>query len=388
MDSIDLLRGLVMVLMALDHVRDFVAPSVPPEQAPEMGLSWFMTRWVTHFCAPVFVFLAGVSAWLYGSRGRSRGQLSRFLLTRGLWLLLLEVTWVSASRTFTSFPSTVIILQVIFAIGASMILLSGLVWMPRGTILLLGVAILVAHNLMDGTAIDLRAQAGIAPQDYRTGDVLYSLLRSGLGYTTLGGYGVVFQYPILPWAALLFLGYSFGPRIGDPDTRARSCTRLGFAMVTGFVVLRLVGMYGDTRWFQVTGDFAQTFISFLNTQKYPPSLQYSLMTIGPALLLLGWLSRRPTLRGTGWLVTFGRVPLFYYLLHLPLANAAGAIWFQLAYGLDRWVFALSNPMPPEYEPLLLPVYAIWIAVIAILYPVCARYARFRRTARGWWWSYL
>lgn len=390
LDPLDWLRGLVMALMALDHVRDYVGPTaMSPELLPDVSLAWFMTRWITHFCAPVFVFLAGTSAWLYGSRGRSTAQLSRFLLTRGLWLIFLEITLISCAWTFSGPISSVILLQVIFAIGASMTLLAGLVWLPRRAIAVIGVAILLGHNLMDATSIDARV-ASLDFRQFATGtDLVYAVLRRGMTLTGFGNQSIFVVYPILPWAAIMLLGFSFGPVIQDPARRARACIRVGLTMTAGFVVLRVIGVYGDPRHFHMDGGAVRSLVSFLNTTKYPPSLEYTLMTLGPALLLLGLLFQRPTPRGSSWLVTLGRVPFFFYLLHIPLANAAGALWFQLTSNVDRWHLALlSGPPPDPYEPRLLPVYAIWFLIIVLLYPACAAYARFRRTARGWWWSYL
>ncbi|HEX5633773.1 MAG TPA: heparan-alpha-glucosaminide N-acetyltransferase domain-containing protein [Gemmatimonadales bacterium] len=369
--SVDVLRGLVMVVMVLDHVRDYLTDVRfdPLDLARTSGPLYF-TRWITHFCAPTFVLLAGMSAWMAGRR-RTRPQLAWFLATRGLWLVLLEVTVVSFGWYFNVRFEHGAILQVIWAIGVAMIALSALVFLPRPVIAALAVAAIAGHNLLDG-----------ASPAWLTADEWRLLHVPG----TLTGAHVLVMYPLIPWVAVLALGYVLGGLLDLPDQRRRrALLGAGAAAIGAFVVLRAVNGYGDpVAWSEASG---RTLLAFLNTTKYPPSLAYLLMTLGPGLVLLAAFERArgPAARV---LLTFGRVPLFFYVAHLYLVHAFALAAF-VAVGLP-WSGAarLFIDYPETYGFGLGVVYAAWALAIALLYPCCRWFGERKRAGRGWWWSYL
>jgi uncharacterized membrane protein len=371
--SIDALRGLVIVLMALDHVRDyFSAARFDPLDLTQTSVALFLTRWITHFCAPTFVLLAGVSAHLISMRC-TRGELTRFLATRGAWLVILEVTVVNAAWNFNLTYQHGVFLQVIWAIGVSMIVLAVLIHLPRPLIALFAIAMIAGHNLLDG----------VTPESFGEFAWLWSVLHVQSPIPV----GFV-SYPLIPWIAVMALGYVLGAVYEfDPARRRALLVRLGAGAFALFVVLRLANAYGDPQPWSVQASAAYTFLSFLNVEKYPPSLLYLLLTLGAGLLVLaafdnarGALSRV--------LSTFGRVPLFFYVAHLALAHlaaglvalAAGQGWGMLT---DAFVFA------PEGWGFGLPVvYLAWLFVLATLYPACRWYAEVRQRRTDWWLSYL
>lgn len=384
--AIDLLRGAVMVLMALDHTRDFFTEAkYDPLDLSRTSPAMFLTRWVTHFCAPVFVFLAGAGAYLYGAAGRSRGQLAFFLVTRGLWLVVLEFTLVHLGW-FLTLEYTWVVAQVIWAIGWSMVLLAGLALLPAWGVALVGAVIVAGHNAFDS----------LQPLDRgATGWLLYGQLR--LGFLTHGpgdGPGPWFfvAYPILPWLGVMALGYGFGAfwQAGGPNRRARVAA-LGAAVTLLFVALRLANVYGDPQGWWLYPQPWRTALSFLDCLKYPPSLLYVLMTLGPALLALAAFDR-PAGRAAGVLVTFGRVPLFFYLLHVPLIHLAAVAVAEMQYRDFR--FLLTHPLlgrewfPWNYGFGLPVVYAVTAGVVACLYPLCRWYEGVKRRSRSAWLSYL
>ena len=375
-----------MVLMALDHVRDYFGDI---RQAPEALATTtpllFATRWVTHFCAPAFVLLAGVAAWLYGAR-RSKGALSRFLLARGLWLVVLELTLVYYAWTM-SFELGFVFLQVIAAIGCAMIVLAGALHLPAGLRLALAVALVAGHHLLEGTGF---ASSGAA------GQVLYGAFQM----VTVGDAPrLLVIYPLLPWTGVLLLGYALGPLFArERGRRRRALAALGAAATLLFVVLRLAGGYGDPaplpeqlRALEEAGrsSAALQVVAFLNCAKYPPSLQYLLMTLGPALLFLAWVDRSPGPLGRA-LAVYGRVPLFYYVLHLFAIHlgARTLYWIQHGEFLSPMLAALRGGFPPWFGNGLGTVYAAWAAVVLALYPVCRWYAGVKRRGRSAVWSYL
>ena len=316
--SIDILRGLVMVLMALDHVRDFFsAAHFDPLDLSQTTAPLFLTRWITHFCAPIFILLAGVSAYLTG-RSCSRAELSRFLLTRGLWLVVLEVTLMSLVWTFNLRYDHGLFLQVIWALGVSMIVLAALVYLPAGEIAAYSVLIIFGHNLLDG--FDSRTFGSWAP--------LWSLLHVSEPVPH-----AFVAYPLVPWIAVMSLGYCLGSLFElERERRKQWFVCLGAASLTLFVLLRTTNIYGDPADWSLQNTTVRTLLSFVDVQKYPPSLQYLLLTLGAAFLLLAALeSARGTL--SGMLRTFGRVPLFFYVLHIALAHlAAGIIALAMGFG--------------------------------------------------------
>ena len=375
LDHVDLLRGLVMVIMVLDHVRAFFTNAhFDPTDLTRTDLALFGTRWITHFCAPVFVFLAGASAWIAGTR-RIRGELSRFLLTRGLWLVFLEFTVITFGWYFTTELAIGAVAQVIWAIGASMVVLAALVHLPRLAVAGFGAALVLGHNLFDGLAPD---QFGVlAP--------LWSVLHVP---SHLEVPRVFMHYPLVPWVGVMALGFAAGPYIFAQDARAgRRLALAGVALTVAFILLRGLDGYGDHAHRAHEGGAALLLMSFLNTTKYPPSLLYLLMTIGPALVALAAFRRA---RGplANVFVTFGRVPFLFYVAHLylvhTLAVAAGVVQGFPASAIRT----VSIRLPADYGFGLPVVYAVWLGVVAVLYPICRRYAEVKARSRAWWLSYL
>jgi uncharacterized membrane protein len=375
LDHVDLLRGLVMVLMVLDHVRDyFTAVRFDPTDLTRTDLALFATRWITHYCAPVFVFLAGASAWMAGRR-RTRGELARFLVSRGLWLILVEVTVISfgwyLSTTWTYGARA----QVIWAIGASMVVLAGLVYLPRAAVAGVGLALVVDHNLLDG----------IPPEAFGTFAPLWHALHVP---GPLGIMPVYVTYPVLSWIGVMALGYAAAPAVFSRQANApRRLAWAGALLVIAFVALRTLNGYGDPSPRLEQGSPALLAMSFVNVTKYPPSLLFVLMTLGPALIVLSLLHRA---RGpvADMFVTFGRVPFLFYVAHLYLVHAL-AVVAGMAQGFPgssiRTVYRL---LPAGYGFGLPVVYLVWLGVVAALYPVCRRYAALKARSRAWWLSYL
>jgi uncharacterized membrane protein len=369
-----------MVLMALDHTRDFFSNAhVRPTDLGHTTAALFLTRWVTHFCAPIFVFLAGTGAFLYGARGRSRGQLAWFLLTRGLWLVLLEFTLMRLGWSF-NFSFDRLFAQVIWAIGASMVALAGLVLLPALAVAGAGLVLVVGHNALDAIPVD----------ELPGPDWLWVVLRAG-DRLELGPLYVHVAYPVLPWLGVMALGYGFGAVwLLDRPRRRRSLVGCGLAFVFLFVVLRAADRYGDPQPWTPQATALWTMFSFVNCTKYPPSLLFVLMTLGPALLALAWFDREPGPVGRA-LVTFGRVPLFYYLLHIPLIHGLAVALSWVRYGTaDFWFRAPFGPraFPPDYGYDLPVVYLLWAAVVLLLYPVCRWFAAVKRRHPEGWLSYL
>jgi uncharacterized membrane protein len=374
-DHVDLLRGLVMVIMVLDHVRAyFTGAHFDPTDLTRTTPALFATRWITHYCAPTFVFLAGASAWIAGTR-RTRGELARFLLSRGVWLVFLELTVITFAWYFTTAWSLGAVAQVIWAIGLSMVALAGLIYLPRAAIATIALTMILGHNLLDA----------VTPERFGALAPLWRLLHvSG----PLGIVPILGLYPLVPWIGVMAIGYLAGPVVFSPNPRdARRLLQAGAVLVAGFVVLRWLDVYGDPHPRFLHGGTALTAMSFLNLTKYPPSLLYLLMTLGPALLALAWLRRA---RGpvAEVLVTFGRVPFLFYVAHLYLVHAlavgAGVLQGFPASAM-RTVFLR---LPPEYGFGLPVVYLVWLGVVAALYPLCRRYAALKARSRAWWLSYL
>jgi uncharacterized membrane protein len=375
LDHVDLLRGLVMVIMVLDHVRAyFTEVRFDPTDLTQTNAALFATRWITHYCAPVFIFLAGASAWIAGTR-RTPGGLSRFLLSRGAWLVFLELTVVSFGWYFTTDLAMGLLAQVIWVIGASMIVLAGLIHLPRAAVAVFGLALVLGHNLFDGVA---PAQLGaFAP--------LWRVLHVAGPLEVLP---VFLLYPLVPWVGVMGLGYAAGPLVFAQDrTAGRRLALAGLAITAAFVALRALDVYGEPSPRLHEGGAALLVMSFLNLTKYPPSLLYILMTIGPALVALA-LFRRASGRLAGVLVTFGRVPFLFYVTHLylvhTLAVAAGALQGYPP-GAMRDLFLR---MPEGYGFGLPVVYAVWLAVVALLYPLCRHWAALKARSRAWYLSYL
>jgi uncharacterized membrane protein len=366
--SIDVLRGLVMALMALDHTRDFFsAGGFNPRDVGEPAL--FLTRWVTHFCAPTFVLLAGLSAFLYG-RGRSVALTSCFLFIRGLWLILIEFTLVRLGWSF-DLGSHEFTAGVIWAIGASMVALAVLIWLPRWAIAGVALVMIASHNLLDGIRAEELGQGAAA--------VWHVLHQPGVLH--LGdGMRVFVLYPLIPWIGVMTLGYTLGPVMQlKPDARQRLLLALGAGLTVGFVLLRAANLYGDPAPWTGQTTWSATFLSFLNCEKYPPSLLYLMMTLGPALMLLA-VFEHASGRLADVLATFGQVPFFYYVVHIYVIHG-----LAVAIGFAMTGVLAGNP---TVGLGLLEIYVIWLLVLVLLYSPCRWFAGLKMRGTGWWWSYL
>jgi uncharacterized membrane protein len=373
--SVDLVRGLVMILMALDHTRDYFSNlRFQPEDLSQATPFLFFTRWITHFCAPTFFLLAGVGVSLSMSRGKARREMSWFLVTRGLWLVVLELTITHAGWQFSmDFPQ---FLLVIWALGWSMVILAGLIYLPKTAILAISLVTIAGHNLLDG--INAESLGAFAP-------VWHLLHVPGL---VIQDPFVFVGYPLIPWFAVMSLGFVLGDVFKwEPERRRRFLIRSGIAVTAAFVVLRLINGYGDPRPWSGQRSIALTIASFGNASKYPPSLIYLLMTIGPTLVALAFLERA---RGTVSRVisVYGRVPMFYYILHLFLIHTL-AYGFALWQGGDGSFLSLDvESFPAWYGTNLAGVYLAWLVVIALLYVPCRWYAALKARRKDWWLGYI
>ncbi|HEX5870726.1 MAG TPA: heparan-alpha-glucosaminide N-acetyltransferase domain-containing protein, partial [Longimicrobium sp.] len=388
-DSVDLLRGAVMVLMLLDHTREYVhrdGLAFDPTDLSRTTVLLFLTRWVTHFCAPAFVFLAGTGVALQLLRGKSKREISRFLLTRGAWLIFLEFTLVRFVVTFdldyAAFPG---MLQVIWAIGVGMMVLAALIHLRTRWIAMIGIAIVALHNLTDGLNVALAP--GATPS---AGEALWMVLHQP-GFVPVLGVRLLVLYPVLPWIGVLLCGYCLGHVYGwDAERRRRFLVRLGLGMVAAFIVLRLPNLYGNPSDWSAQKNAAFTVLSFINTNKYPPSLLFVLMTLGPALLVLAWVegARRGPLGRA--LVTFGRVPLFFYVLQWVMAHGMGLLLSLAAGKPTSHFFGMPGFTPPEAGAgfSLGVAYLCWLAGVALLYPLCRWFAAVKQRRDDWWLSYL
>jgi len=382
-DSVDLLRGLVMILMALDHTRDFIGnvAATPTNLAATTG-ALFMTRWITHFCAPTFSLLTGVGAYLM-LRRRTTRELSWFLLTRGVWLIVLEVT---VARFFWQFNLDyhVTFLTVLWALGWSMIVLSALVYLPANVVAAIAIALIALHNLTDGIA---------QPTSEGLRLLMTVLHRPGPLFARPGTI-VFIGYPLVPWIAIMALGYSLGQVYSWPAERRRAfLLRTGLAMVAVFVALRVANIYGDPRPWSTQKTALFTVLSFINVTKTPPSLLFVLITVGPALLFLRW-SDASTPRFLRPALTIGRVPMLYFLAHVLVIHLIATVAAIARYGsaaiatqsptLDKYPMT----QPPDWPASLPVVYATWVLALLILFPLCRWYARYKATHSSPWLSYL
>jgi uncharacterized membrane protein len=374
--AIDVLRGIVVVLMAIDHVRVF---SAIPAGGPEPGV--FFTRWITHFVAPVFVFLAGTAAFLHGRRIEKRA-LAKFLATRGLLLVLLELTVIRFSWTFNFDYGTYMLAGVIWVIGWSMVALAGLVFLPTKVTAAIGIGIIVGHHVL--------ALLGPLQQTW-LGRLLYFGGDIELG---AGGPSLVILYTLIPWVGVMAAGYAFGALYNlDAERRRRILYRLGGAAVVLFLVLRATGVYGDPNSWSPSSDGVWPSVrSFLNTAKYPASLLFLLMTLGPALLLLPSLERAKN-RVTDTLEVFGRVPMFYYLLHIPLIHLLACVVSLIRTGsVSPWLFGNHPMWPPEapegYRWSLALLYLVTAVAVGLLYFACRWYARVKATSPRPWMKFI
>ncbi len=388
-ESIDALRGLIMVIMALDHVRDFVhraAMSQSPTNLATTTPLLFLTRWITHVCAPVFMFTAGLGAYLWWKRNHTRTQLSTFLVTRGLWLILLELTVMRLAYDFNVGTSDPVLLLVFWALGACMIVLAALAWLPETALAVLAVAAIALHNLLDP----------VNARDFGDHAMWWNIVHQ-VGAFKLGPAFVIVGYPLIPWVAVMALGFTAGKLFTlEPERRQQLLVRAGLALTVTFIVARAINRYGDPAHWSTQSSAALTVLSFLNTTKYPPSLVFLCMTLGPALLALAWFDRRqPT--ATNPLVVLGRAPLFYFVAHFMLAHLVVAALAFVKYGSAATAFIFTpvpsmggdrKLYPPDFGDDLWVVYLVWIAIVVALYPACRWWANAKATNRNWWWRYL
>jgi len=369
-----------MIVMALDHVRDFfhrAAMSASPTDLRVTTPLVFLTRWVTHVCAPVFMLTAGLGAYFYLNGNRTRTQLSWFLVTRGVWLIVLELTVMQLAYNFDVSARHPVFLLVLWVLGACMVLLAGLVWMPIAWLAVISSATIVLHHLLDGVRV-------------------WSLVHQ-VSVFQVAGRTVIAPYTLVPWVAVMALGFCLGPIFRRPDEqRRRVLLGIGAGMTSAFVIVRAIDGYGDPSPWTTQVSAVYTGLSFLNTTKYPPSLLFLLMTLGPALLVLAWLDRRGLSRSNP-LIVFGRVPLFYFVLHFFAAHALAVLLAVISHGSAAWGF-MFQPVPSMGGPAkafpqgfgyeLWVVYAVWIAIVAGLYPLCRWFAQLKERRRDWWLSYL
>lgn len=375
-----------MIIMALDHLRDFIHADAflfSPENLARTTPILFFTRWITHFCAPVFMFSAGMSAFLVYRRLGDKAALSRYLWKRGLWLIVLELIAVRLAFSF-SLTEGLVVLEVLWALGWSMIILGLLARLPIRILAIVSVAVIVLHNALDPVQ----------------GALLQSL---GWIWNVLHQPGVIpptapvflLAYPLIPWFAVMSAGFCFGSvMVEEPEVRRQWMVRIGAAATMAFLVLRLVNIYGNPAPWSSQASTAMTVVSFLNVLKYPPSLDFLLMTLGPALLVLSVLDRMQ-FRPLNPLLVFGRVPLFYFLLHLYLIHGLAVVLAILRYGSGAFLFhplpSMGGPAslyPQGYGYSLGVVYLVWIGLVVALYPVCVWYWRLKSTRKSWWLRYL
>ncbi len=384
-ESIDLLRGLVMIIMALDHTRDFFHSQALVDDPLNLNTTspvLFFTRWITHYCAPIFVFLSGTSAYLQSVR-KTKKELSLFLIKRGLWLIAVELFIIGFLFSFDIFY-TIFGLQVIWAIGISMMLLGLLIWLPFRLLLTFGLILVLGHNLLD-----FYEKAN--PQNY---SVWYNLLHHFGIHTLWGKHQLLILYPFLPWTGLMILGYCLGKlvRIPNEQYRKRVLTIMGFSIILFFIVMRWINVYGDPVPWSVQKNPFYTFLSFINVNKYPPSVFYMCVTIGPALLFIAWWGNFQN-TFSRVVSVYGRVPLFYYILHFFWIHFLSTVVFFLR----GHSFAEGIAQPQGFANFMISgegfslgiVYLIWIFIVATLYPLCKWYDTYKTNHKEkWWLSYL
>jgi len=373
-----------MVLMALDHVRDFFGDAAAsPTNLATACAGLFMTRWITNFCAPVFFLLTGTGAYLALKR-RSVGGLSRFLLTRGLWLIFVEVVILRCLGWQFNFDYQVTMLTVLWALGWSMIVLAALVHLPARVVGTIGALVIVTHNLLD--PMPATALGALSP--------LWTVLHSPGVLYARGSHTIFVAYPLIPWIGVTAVGYALGTVFDwEPERRRAMLLRAGASLTVAFLALRALNVYGDPGPWRAQKSALFTMLSFINTNKYPPSLIFLLMTLGPALLFLRAVDQRtPTMLRPALII--GKVPMFYYALHVVLIHLIAVLACLLRYGEVHWMFESPTvdrfpiTQPPGW-PLALPaVYVIWATVVVLLYPLCRWFAAVRQRRRDWWLSYL
>ena len=362
-----------MIIMALDHVREFFhsgAMSFQPEDLTRTTVPLFFTRWITHICAPVFMLTAGIAAFLWYQRGHSKAELSRFLWTRGLWLVVLDLTVMRFAFNF-SLTSGLLILGVLWALGWSMVVLALLIYIPIRWLTALSIATIALHNLADSV----------------TGGWIWNIIHQP-GIFKIGDTVVLAAYPLVPWIAVMSLGFCLGRVfLLDPSDRQKFLLRAGLATTIAFLVIRAINIYGDpSPW--------STALSFLRTTKYPPSLDFLLMTLGPAMLLLAAFERLKLTSSHPFLV-FGRTPLFFFIVHFYAIHLLTIPFALIRYGEAPFLRYPTPSLggdaklyPPGYGYDLWVVYCVWLGIVVLLYPLCLWFARLKERRKHWWLSYL
>lgn len=386
--SIDALRGIVMVFMALDHIRDFFhigAMSFSPTDLTRTTPILFLTRWITHFCMPVFMFSAGIGAFLFLQR-HTRAELSRFLWTRGIWFVFLELAVMQFAYKFNFSSHFMVLLLILWIFGTCFIAMAALVYIPIRWLAILCLLVIVLHNGLDG----------ISATRFGSAAPIWNVLHQP-GVFPLAGRMILVPYSLLPWLAVIAAGFCFGQTLLlDPAKRRRILLRLGMGLILVFAILRTINHYGDPAPWSHQKSAAFALLSFLNCTKYPASLDFLLMTLGPALVLLAYLDQR-TFQFANPLIVFGRVPMFYFVLHFYLIHALVVIAAWLRYGIsaNRFIFnpvpSMGGPQelfPANFGYSLWVVYAVWALTLVLLYPICRWFAEIKARRRDWWLSYL
>jgi uncharacterized membrane protein len=378
-ESIDVVRGVIMILMALDHTRDFFGNSaVNPTDPATTTIPLFFTRWVTHFCAPVFFLLTGTGAYL-SLRKKSKRELSWFLFTRGVWLIFLELVVVRCFGWQFNFDYHLVLLNVLWALGWAMITLSVLVYLPASVVATFGLLMIATHNLFDSV---------------RSSNPIWSILHSPNFILNHPGHTVFVAYALIPWIGVTAAGYALGQIYGWPSERRKAfLLPVGIGLCAAFFILRGINLYGDPLRWSTQRSAVFTVLSFLNTNKYPPSLLFLLMTLGPALLFLWAVD----VRAPQWLrpaLAIGKVPMFYYLLHIPLIHLVAIAVCYARYGQVHWMFESPSPgqfpvtPPPGWGYSLPIVYLLWAFVVVTLYPLCRWFAGLKQRRNDAWLSYF
>lgn len=372
-----------MIVMALDHVRDFLAVPASPTHLATTTIALFFTRWITHFCAPVFCLLTGVGARLALGR-KSRGELARFLWTRGLWLIALDTVVARCLSYQFNFDFQFTVLLVLWMLGWSMIALAALIHLPSSAVALFGALLVAGHHLLDG----------VRPETFGALAPLWRILHVQGPLTSASHSAVFVAYPLIPWIGVMALGWSLGAVYAwPPERRHAFLLRAGAALTAAFVVLRAANGYGDPSRWASQNTAALTALSFLNTTKYPPSLVFLLMTLGPTLLLLR-AAEAPTPRWLAPARIIGQVPLFYYLVHFTVIHLLAVIVSAVRFGTLHEMFESPTiarypiTYPPGWGFALPGVYAAWIGVVVAMYPLCRWYAAVKQRRRDGWLSYL
>lgn len=376
-EAIDVLRGLAILLMALDHTRDFLTPgSFDPRNFDQPAL--FMTRWITHICAPIFIFLSGLSLFLW-QRRHTRNEAAIYILQRGIWLIVLEFTLVRVSWTFDLIPGY-LFMQVIWVIGISMIILSALIFLSLRAIGIFSLLLIAGHNLLDV----------VHPDSFGHFEWVWRILHAPGFLYPWEGATLFVLYPVIPWMAVMALGYVMGSLFVQENTlRKEWWFALGGMSLVAFMILRTINLYGDPVSWSVQDDFLQTAFSFINCEKYPPSLLYLLMTLGISWILLAFLEDKDNLL-TRILKKFGSVPLFLYLIHIPAIHVIALIMAYLSGAETDWLF--YDPVfskPEDYGVNLVVVYIVWVGLITALYLPCHWFEGLKaRWKKEWWVRYL